>query len=119
VAATIPETRIDTAEIDADMFVVCVSGMLDDVQAPELSGALLPIAGADGSFLLLDLQSANFVGAAALGVIASAAHVSRRRGETMVIVTRNPVFIKSVRDSGLADIVRLERTIGDGIANVR
>ena len=109
--------RIDTAEVGPDAFVVSATGLLDDVAALGLRDALIPIAGADGALLMLDLTSTSGIEWASLGVIASAAHLVRRRGENLVIVTRDPRVTTRFHDCGLDEIVRFERSIADGVAH--
>jgi anti-anti-sigma factor len=108
---------INTAEVASDAYVVSVAGPLGDDAALTLRGALFPVAAADGALVLLDLTASPFVERASLGVIASAAHMSRRRGEELVIVTRDPRMKSVFHDCGLDDIVRVERSIAEGIAH--
>lgn len=110
-------TRIDTAEVQPDTFVVSATGLLDEAAALGLRDALIPIAGADGTLLMLDLTSASSIAWASLGVIASAAHLSRRRGELMVIITRDPRLTTRFHDCGLDELVRFERSIEEGVAH--
>ena len=109
--------RIDTAELAPDAFVVSATGWLGDSAALRLRDALIPIASADGALVMLDLTSTSAIEWAPLGVIASAAHLVRRRGENLVVVTRDPRVTARFHDCGLDELVRIERSIADGFAH--
>jgi anti-anti-sigma factor len=110
-------TRIDTAEVGPAAFVVSATGWLDDAASVGLRDALIPVAVVDGALVMLDLTSTSGIDWSSLGVIASAAHLVRRRGENLVIVTRDPRVTTRFHDCGLDELVRFERSVADGFAH--
>ncbi len=105
--------RVDVAELSTQSYLVSASGDLSGDAAGCLRDKLLPLAGADGSVLELDVGSAHTVDDGVFSVIASVAHLVRRRGEWLTVVSRDPRLRKRVVDCGLIDIVRLNRSIGE------
>lgn len=99
------EATIDAAELPGGQLVVSAHGPLDERIAGALRDALVPLAAAEGTQLVLDLEGAHGLDDAALDVIGRAAHLVRRRGERLAIVTRSPFVTGLVDASGLADIV--------------
>jgi anti-anti-sigma factor len=107
---------IDAAELPGGQLVVTAHGPLDERVAGALRDALVPIAGADGTFVVLDLQDAHGLDDAALAVIGRAAELVRRRGERLAIVTHSPFVSGLVAACGLADIVTLFPSLREAIA---
>jgi anti-anti-sigma factor len=106
---------IEATELPGGRFVVSAHGPLDARVAAALRDALVPLAYAEGS-LVLDLDDAHGLDDDALAVVAQAAHLVRRRGERMGIVTRRTALLDIVRDCGLLDIVTIHRTLRDALA---
>jgi len=92
--------RVAAAEVGPDRYVVRASGHIDVEVVAELRDALLPIAAADGAHVLLDLGDAIQIDRASLHVIASAARLSRRRGDDLGVVTRDPTFATRLAATG-------------------
>lgn len=106
---------IEAAELPGGCFVVSAHGPLDARIAAKLRDTLVPLAYAERQ-LVLDLDDAHGLDDVALGVVGHAAHLVRRRGERMGIVTRRPAMLEIVRDCGLLDVVTVYRTLRDALA---
>ena len=96
---------IDAAELPDGRLVVSAHGPLDERVAGSLRDALVPIAAADGTVVLLDLEDAHGIDDAALDVVGRAAHLVGRRGERLRLITRSPLVLRLVEESGLGDVV--------------
>jgi anti-anti-sigma factor len=103
--------RVEAAELAGDVFVVSAHGPLDARVAGELRDILVPIAAADGAVVLLDLDDAHGLDTATLGVVGIAAHLVRRRGERMRIVTRSSHTRDMVDECGLSEVVDVLPTL--------
>lgn len=103
--------RFAAAEVAPDCFVVRASGLVDDHAASELRNALFPIAAADGAHVLLDLGDAIRIDRASLHVIASAARLSRRRGDDLAVITRDPTLSTRLAASGADGLVRFHDSV--------
>ena len=78
---------------------------------------LYPLAGNRGATVVVDLQSVPVVAPPLLGILTGAAHLVRGCGGCLVIVTRHPRARWLFDESGLSQIVRIERTLNDAIAD--
>jgi anti-anti-sigma factor len=96
---------LETTETDPGVYVVSAHGPVDERLVRELRDALLPLAAADGSSVVLDLGNAHGIDDATLDVVARAAHLVRRRGERLCVVTHNRRVVESAGESGLAELV--------------
>jgi anti-sigma B factor antagonist len=106
---------IEAAELPDGELVVSVHGPLDGRAAGELRDALLPVAGADGTLVVVDLEGAHGLDDVVLAVIGRAAQVVADRGGRLGIVTRSPFVARLVTDSGLDEVVSLHTTLKEAI----
>jgi anti-anti-sigma factor len=102
--------KIEAAELPDGRYIVTARGPLDSRVAPTLRDKLLPLAAAENP-VVLDLEEAHGLDNDALAVIARAAHLVRKRGDSMVIVSRRPSVLQLVSSCGLDDIVVLQPTL--------
>jgi anti-anti-sigma factor len=109
------ETRVEAAEVAHGTFVVTAGGPFADGAAGRLRDTLFPLAAADGAEVLLDLDHAYGVDAAAFDVIASAARLAQRRGHRLRIVTRDRALRSRITGCGLGEFVDLSLTLGEAI----
>jgi anti-anti-sigma factor len=114
VAWTLPP--LEAAQITPSTFVVTASGALDDGSAVELRDILLPLAGADGSSIILDLGAVHDLGPASLDVISSAARLMQERGGQLTVIAFRPPLVDRFAECGLGNAVRVERTLQQGLA---
>lgn len=105
---------IEAAELPDGAIVVSAHGPLDGRVAGTLRDTLVPLAAAE-DVLVLDLGDAHGMDDAALGVVSRAAHLIRRRGDTLSIVTRSPFIHRLIVESGLGDIVVVVPSLKDAI----
>jgi anti-anti-sigma factor len=110
------DVRIDSAEIGPDCFVVCATGGLDGDLTVELGRVLFTLARSHGVRLVADLTGAHSANRTTAGVLTAVAHAVRRENGELVVVSRDPRLEQLVDATGLADLVRLERTLQDAVA---
>jgi anti-anti-sigma factor len=103
--------RIAAAQVAPDRVVVRAAGLFDEHSASRLRNTLFPVVCADGINVLLDLGDALRIDPASIGVIASAAWLSRRRGENLAVVTRDPTFAPRLGAVGAGGNVRYEVSV--------
>ena len=103
---------VDATELDPATFVVSAHGPTDSRLAGELRDVLIPIAAADGSSVVLDLDDAHCLDAELLAVVATAAHLASRRGERLKIVTRSELTVDMIDECGLGDLVDVVPSLG-------
>jgi anti-anti-sigma factor len=108
------EATIEAAELPSGHLIVSAHGPLDERVAGAFRDTLVPLAAAD-SAILLDLGDAHGLDAAAFAVVARAAHLARRRGDSLRIVTQSPSVLRFVDESGIGDIVYLHATLKEAI----
>jgi anti-anti-sigma factor len=97
--------RVEATELERDLYVVSAHGPTDERVAGELRDVLIPIAAADGTTVVLDLEDAHGLDGETFRVVAEAAHLIRMRGERLQIVTTSSFTSDLVSDSGLGDVV--------------
>lgn len=107
--------RIDSAEIAPDCFVVCASGALDGDLTVELGRQLFTLARGHGIQLVADLTASHSANRTTAGVLTAVAHAVRREGGELVVVSRDPRLEQLIADTGLGNLVRVERTLQDGV----
>lgn len=106
---------VEAGELPGGEFVVSANGPLDERIAAAFRDTLMPLTAAAGAPLLLDLANAHGLDAAAMLVIADAAHVVGRRGEQLGIVTRSPLVLRLISESGLDEIVKIATSLTEAI----
>jgi anti-anti-sigma factor len=109
------EVRVDSAEIGPDCFVVCATGGLDGDLTVELGRALFTLARGHGIQLVADLTGAHSANRTTAGVLTAVAHAVRREGGELVVVSRDPRMEHLFAETGLRDLVRVERTLQGGV----
>jgi anti-anti-sigma factor len=107
---------VDAAELSDGTYLVSAHGPLDERIAGTLRDTLLPLAAADGAQLVLDLVDAHGLDRIALDVIGRAAHTLAMRGSRLGLVTRSPIVLELVQESGLEEIVSIFPTLKDAVA---
>jgi anti-anti-sigma factor len=119
VEAPIIPARMEAAEVAPNRFVVSANGALENEAAVEFRDLLLPLVAADGAQIVVDLVGATCLQGASLGVVASAAILAHEQGgHRLVLVNNDPWIRHMLVESGIEKMVRLERTLEDGIADV-
>jgi anti-anti-sigma factor len=116
VSAGEARARVAAAEVAPGTFVVRATGLLHDESAFELRGVLYPIAATDRAHILLDLGDAARIDRASLGVIASAARMTRRRGDDLAVITSDPTLATRLAFLGGAGLVRFEDSVAEWMA---
>jgi anti-anti-sigma factor len=109
------EATIEAAELPSGQLLVSAHGPLDERVAGTFRDALVPLAAADDTAILLDLGDAHGLDDVTFGIVAHAAHLARRRGESLRIVTQSPSLIRLVEETGLGDIVRMCGSLKEAI----
>lgn len=107
---------VDAAELPDGRYLVSAHGPLDERIAGTLRDTLLPLAAADGAPLVLDLADAHGLDRVTLDVVGRAAHATAMRGSRLSLVTRSPIVLELVRESGLEEIVSIFPTLKDVVA---
>jgi anti-anti-sigma factor len=110
------DARIDSAEIGPDCYVVCATGGLDGDLTVELGRVLFTLARGHGVQLVADLTGAHSANKTTAGVLTAVAHAVRREGGELVVVSRDPRIGQLFEDTGLGHLVRVERTLQDGVS---
>jgi anti-anti-sigma factor len=105
--------KVEATDLDENTVLVAAHGPIDARMAGELRDVLLPLAGADGTRLLLDLADAHCLEDDILSVVGTAAHLMARRGERMTIVTRSDYTRMLIVDCGLDELVDVVTSIGE------
>lgn len=103
--------HIAAAQVGPDRYVIKASGHVDRDCVDQLRDALLPVVGADGAHVLLDLGDAVRIDRASLQVIASAARISRRRGDGLGVVTRDPTLETRLAATGAEGLVNFHESV--------
>lgn len=110
---------MEAAEVAPNRFVVTANGSLDNDSALELRDLLLPLVAADGAQIVVDLAGVTSLQGASLGVVASAALLAQEQNDyPLVLVNKDPWIRHMLVSSGVDKMVRMERTLEDGIALV-
>ena len=109
------DARIDSAEIGPDCYVVCATGGLDGDLTVELGRVLFTLARGHGVQLVADLTGAHSANRTTAGVLTAVAHAVRREGGELVVVSRDPRLAQLFEDTGLAHLIRIERTLEAGV----
>ena len=106
---------IEAAELPEGQLVVSAHGPLDERVAGTLRDTLVPLAAADDSSIVLDLGDAHGFDDVTLAVVARAAHLIRRRGDSLRVITRSPFVRQLVDDCGLGEIVVVCPTLTEAL----
>ena len=109
------DARIDSAEIGPDCYVVCATGGLDGDLTVELGRVLFTLARGHGVQLVADLTGAHSATKTTAGVLTAVAHAVRRENGELVVVSRDPRVEMLVEETGLGDLMRVERTLQDAV----
>ena len=110
---------MEAAEVAPNRFVVTANGTLDNDSALELRDLLLPLVAAAGAQIVVDLAGVTSLQGASLGVVASAAILAYEHSDhPLVLVNKDPWIHHMLASSGIEKMVRIERTLEDGIAHV-
>jgi anti-anti-sigma factor len=107
---------VDTSELTRGVFVVSAHGPTDGRVAAELRDALVPVAAADDSVVVLDLADAHGLDESVIEVIARAAHLVRKRGERLSVITRSSALLELAHGCGLDDVVSFHSSLQEAIA---
>ena len=107
--------RVEAAELDPGTYVVSVHGPIDARMAGELRDVVLPLAAADGTVLVLDLDDAHGLDFETLSVLGIAAHLVKRRGESLRIVTRSLLTRELFGESGMKDVVVISSSLREAL----
>ena len=109
------DARIDSAEIGPDCYVVCATGGLDGDLTVELGRVLFTLTRGHGVQLVADLTGAHSANRTTAGVLTAVAHAVRREGGEFVVISRDPRLAQLLDDTGLAHLIRVERTLQGGV----
>ena len=107
--------KIEAAELPGGQLVVSARGPLDERVALELRNTLLPVAAAECSVVVLDLQDAHGLDDTTLRVIGRAAELVADRGHRLAVLTRSPVLVQLIDGHNLSALVRLHSTLRGAI----
>jgi anti-anti-sigma factor len=107
---------VEAGELPGGELVVFAHGLIDERISTSLREKLMPLTHPNGSPLFLDLEGAHGLDAAAMSVIADAAHVVRDNGAQLGIVTRSPIVLRLISDAGLDDVVAVSPSLSKAIA---
>ena len=88
-----------------------------DPDARAVRDAVYPLTAHAGASVVVDLHSVPDVAPSLLGILTGAAHLARGTGGELVLVTRNPRARWLFDVSGLSQLVRIEATLNDAIAD--
>ena len=102
---------VDAAELPTGQLVVSAHGAMDARIAGAFRDTVIALSAADGLPLIVDLRDAHGIDDQTLAVLATAAHLIRRRGERLVVVTRNHAVAALVESSAVGGIVTLRSTL--------
>ena len=111
------DARIDSAEIGPDCYVVCATGGLDGDLTVELGRVLFTLARGHGVQLVADLTGAHSANRTTAGVLTAVAHAVGREGGELVVVSRDPRIDQLFEETGLGHLLRVERTLQDGVTH--
>lgn len=100
--------HVEATESGPGLFVVTARGPMDGRVAGELRDLLVPVAAADGAFVVLDLIDAHCVDDEAVAVISVAAHLALDRGSRLRVVTVSRTIEELLRDRGLGRLLTIE-----------
>jgi anti-anti-sigma factor len=110
------DARIDSAEIGPGCYVVCATGGLDGDLTVELGRILFTLARGHGVQLVADLTGAHSANRTTAGVLTAVAHAVRREQGELVVVSRDPRLEQLFEDTGLGNLIRVERSLQDSIS---
>jgi anti-anti-sigma factor len=96
---------VEAWEPNPGVYVVTARGPIDERMTGDLESVLVPLAAADGTLLVVDLDDAHGIDVAALDVLGRAAHLAACRGGRMRIVTQRDSTLDVIRDCGLGELV--------------
>jgi anti-anti-sigma factor len=106
---------VEAGELPGGEVVVSAHGPLDERVATSLRDTLIPLTGARDAPLFLDLEGAHGLDAAAMVVIGDAAQLVQRGGARLGIVTRSPIVLRMIRDSGFESMVDVTPTLAEAL----
>jgi anti-anti-sigma factor len=96
---------VEAWEPDPGVYVVTARGPIDERMTGDFESVLVPLAAADGTELVVDLDDAHGIDAAALDVLGRAAHLAACRGARIQIVTQRASTLDLIQDCGLGELV--------------
>ena len=107
------ELRADQRE---DVNVLAVLGELDVATAPHFRRAVGGLLGGEARLLAVDLTETDFLDSSGLGALVWALFRMRAAGGDIVVVNDDDGTIRAtIAMARLADLIPLERTLGDGL----
>ncbi len=101
----VPQSRLSTAEPDADRTIVFVQGEHDASTVAELSLTLASAIALNDADLVVDLADVSFMGAATVGVLARAARFLRLRSRSLVLRSPPSQAQRILELRGPADLI--------------
>jgi anti-anti-sigma factor len=104
---------ITIARRDGPSAVVAVRGEIDLHTSGELRTALMCLADAGHTHIVVDFSGVRFCDAAGLGVLVAASNRLRRRGGTLSLVGVRPPQRKILRITGLDELFRPRDPAGE------
>jgi anti-anti-sigma factor len=107
---------VEAGELPGGEVVVFAHGPIDERVATSLRDTLLPLTAQGDAPVFLDLEGAHGLDRAAMIVIGEAARIVHRGGHQLGIVTRSPIVLRLISDSGLQDVVSVTPTLAEAIA---
>jgi anti-sigma B factor antagonist len=93
--------------------VVAPEGELDVATYEGFRDELLAVASGD---VVVDLSKVTFIDSMTLGAIVQASKRASSRGNRLTVVASDPHTRKVIEVTGLARILRVERTLNDALA---
>ncbi|NHC47192.1 STAS domain-containing protein [Motilibacter aurantiacus] len=117
---TVPEPGLTVvATTEHDVPVLSVSGELEAAGAPVLRGAVTDALAQRARGLVIDLRGVGFVDSAGLGVLVGALKRCRERGGELAVVSTTPMFLRTLRVTGLARILPTFPVRSEALGHVR
>src|SRR3954468_1101208 len=99
-----------------DVNVLAVLGELDLATAPHFRRAVGGLLGGEARHVVVDLTETDFLDSSGLGALVWALFRMRAAGGDIVVVNDDDGTIRAtIAMAGLADLIPLERTLGDGL----
>lgn len=110
---------VEAGELPGGEIVVFARGPIDERVATDLREILMPLTASRGAPLLLDLEGAHGLDGAAMLVISDAAGIVQRRGSRLGIVTRSPIVLRMLAESGLDSVVDVTATLAEAVGGAK
>jgi anti-sigma B factor antagonist len=109
------ETRVSTAQIGTDTFVVSASGELDLASVEPLERELDGVIVRGARRVIVDLTGVGFIDSVSLGALVRDAKRIRANGGTCVLVADDPRILRVFQITGLDRMFAIERTLAEGV----